>query len=143
MSLRTMAFTALVMLGALPASGQEVGGMHLRGPMATLDQIEHRQPGCPLSQTGVTFGLNQALGTHAQAQQGLVTATPGRCRPLVSTQVVAGVNFGLGPASSAAQDIQAYGPRGLLASTTYTRGVNLAAGPNSSAQQRLLNQLGR
>jgi hypothetical protein len=143
MSLRTSVFAALALFAALPASAQEVGGMPLRGPLAQLDQIEQLRPGCPLSQTSVTVGVNKALGARAQAQQGLLTANTGACRPLVSTQVVAGVNLGLGPASGAGQSIQAYGPRGLLATTTYTRGYNLATGPRSTAQQQLLNQIGR
>ena len=143
MSLRSFVFAALALFGTLPVSAQEVGGMPLRGPMAQLDRIEQLRPGCPLSQTSVTVGVNKAVAARSQARQGLLTANTGGCRPLVSTQVVAGVNLGLGPASSAGQSIQAFGPRGLLATTTYTRGVNLAAGPRSAAQQQLLNQVGR
>ncbi len=143
MSLRTVFVAALALASTLPASAQEVGGMPLRGPLGQLEQVEQLRPGCPLSQTSVSVGVNKALGAHGQAQQNLLTANPGGCRPLVSTQVVAGVNLGLGPASSAGQSIQAYGPRGLLATTAYTRGVNLAAGPRSAAQQQLFNQIGR
>ncbi|HJS86768.1 MAG TPA: hypothetical protein VJ779_15030 [Acetobacteraceae bacterium] len=143
MSFRTVIFAALTVASALPAAAQEVGGMPLRGPMSQLEQIEQLRPGCPLSKTSVTVGVNKALGAHGQAQQNLLTANAGGCRPLVSTQVVAGVNLGLGPASSAGQNIQTYGPRGLLATTTYTHGYNLAAGPRSAAQQQLLNQIGR
>jgi hypothetical protein len=136
-------FSALMMLAALPASAQEFGGIKLGGPAATLAQIEQLRPGCPLSQTSVTVGVNQARGAGSQAQQHLATQGAGGCRPLVSTQVVAGVNLGLGPASRADQSISASGPRGLLATTAVTRGYNYAVGPWASAQQRLLNQVGR
>ena len=142
MSLRSFVFPMLALL-ATPALAQETGGMSLRGPAAMLERIEQLQPGCALSQTSVTVGVNRASGAYAQARQGLATVTPSGCRPLVSTQVVAGANLGLGPGSNAEQSIQAYGPRGLLFTNAYTRGYNLAAGPGSTAQQRLLNQLGR
>ena len=142
MSLRSLV-PALALLAALPASAQETGGMSLRGPAATLARIQQLQPGCALSQTSVTVGVNRASGTQAQARQGLLTASPDGCRPLVSTQVVAGANLGLGAGSNADQSIQAYGPRGLLSTNAYTRGYNLAAGSHSTAQQRLLNQTGR
>ena len=143
MFLRSFVLPALAVLSALPASAQDTGGMALRGPAAMLGRIEQLQPGCALSQTSVTVGVNRASGARAQARQGLVTMAPDNCRPLVSTQVVAGANLGLGPGSNAEQSIQAYGPRGLLSTNAYTRGYNLAAGPGSTAQQRLLNQIGR
>jgi hypothetical protein len=142
MSLRSFV-PVLALLAALPASAQETGGMSLRGPAATLERIGQLQPGCALSQTSVTVGVNRASGSRAQARQGLITAAPDGCRPLVSTQVVAGANLALGPGSNADQSIQAYGPRGLLSTNAYTRGYNLAAGSRSTAQQRLLNQIGR
>ena len=56
--------------------------------------------GCPLSSTSVTVGVNKAFATGSSANQQLGTlAGPtgsGGCRPLVSTQVAAGVNLGLG-----------------------------------------------
>lgn len=143
MSLRSFVLPVLALFAALPASAQETGGMALRGPAAMLERLEQLQPGCRLSQTSVTVGVNRASGARAQARQDLLTTAPGGCRPLVSTQVVAGANLGLGPGSNADQSIQAYGPRGLLATNAYTRGYNLAAGPRSTAQQRLFNQMGR
>lgn len=142
MSVRSLV-PVLALLAALPASAQETGGMSLRGPAATLSRIEQLQPGCAMSRTSVTVGVNRASGAHAQARQGLLTASPDGCHPLVSTQVVTGVNLGLGQGSNADQSIQAYGPRGLLSTNAYTRGYNLAAGSQSTAQQRLLNQIGR
>jgi hypothetical protein len=68
---------------------------------------------------------------------------PAGCRPLVSTQVVTGVNLALGRNSSAGQSITAQGPRGALGTTTYTRGYNVGYGAQSSATQRLFNQTGR
>jgi hypothetical protein len=67
----------------------------------------------------------------------------GGCRPLVTTQVAAGVNLAFGRGSSAGQTIDAQGQRGALATTTFTRGVNAAVGARSSATQRILNQVGR
>jgi hypothetical protein len=64
------------------------------------------------------------------------------CRPLISTQVVAGANLALGRGSSAGQSIIAHGPSGVLATNTYTRGYNLGYGALSSANQRLSNQTG-
>jgi hypothetical protein len=61
------------------------------------------------------------------------------CRPLVSTQVVAGANLALGGGSNAGQSITAQGPRGVLGTTTYTRGYNLGYGTGSTANQRLIN----
>lgn len=138
-----LVLSALLLLPALPASAQELGGIPLRGQGATLAQIGQLRPGCPLSQTSVTFGLNQAHGGAAQAQQNLLTQSPSTCRPLVNTQVVAGINLGLGPGSQASQSVSAYGPRGLLATDTFTRGVNAAFGRSASAQQQLFNQTGR
>jgi hypothetical protein len=68
---------------------------------------------------------------------------PGGCHPLVSTQVVTGVNMSLGRNSNAGQTITAQGPRGALATTTYTRGYNYGYGAMSSANQRITNQTGR
>jgi hypothetical protein len=133
-----------------PATAQERGGLHRRGPTATLDQIEANR-GCPLSNTSVTFGVNRAFGNGSAAQQQLGTLNaPGNapgsssgCRPLVTTQVAGGVNLALGRGSSAGQTIEAQGQRGALATTTFTRGFNAAVGARSSASQRILNQVGR
>jgi hypothetical protein len=100
MSLRSFVFPVLALFAALPALAQETGGMALRGPAAMLERIEQLQPGCRLSQTSVTIGVNRASGAHSQARQDLLTMAPGGCRPLVSTQVVAGANLGLGPAAT-------------------------------------------
>jgi hypothetical protein len=131
-----------------PAAAQERGGLHPRGPAATLDLIEANR-GCPLSVTSATVGVNRAFGNGSVAQQQLGTLnTPGGgsgggCRPLVTTQVAAGVNLALGRGSSASQTIEAQGQRGALATNTFSRGFNAAVGARSSATQRILNQVGR
>jgi len=135
---------SLALLGlaiALPAAGQERGGLRMNSRSVTLGQIEANQ-GCPLSSTSVTVGLNQATGVASSAQQQLGTTNSAqqKCRPLVSTQVVAGVNLGLGRGSYAGQSIAAQGPSGVLATDTYTRGYNLGYGAYSTANQRLSNQ---
>ena len=61
------------------------------------------------------------------------------CRPLVSTQVAAGVNLALGGGSQAGQSLNVQGQRGALATTTFTRGVNLSVGAGSVAAQRIQN----
>ena len=144
------ALAALAAVAAWPATGpaaaQERGGLHPRGPAATLDQIEANR-GCPLSATSVTVGVNRAFGNGSVAQQQLGTLNapgrPGGCRPLVTTQVAAGVNLAFGRGSSASQTIEAQGQRGALATTTFSRGFNAAVGARSSATQRILNQVGR
>ena len=134
--------------GTGSAAAQERGGLRLRGPAATLDQIEANR-GCPLSNTSVTFGVNRAFGNGSAAQQQLGTLNPpgragrGGCRPLVTTQVAGGVNLALGRGSSAGQTIEAQGQRGALATTTFSRGFNAAVGARSAASQRILNQVGR
>jgi hypothetical protein len=145
------ALAALAAVAAWPATGpaaaQERGGLHPRGPAATLDLIEANR-GCPLSVTSATVGVNRAFGNGSVAQQQLGTLNapgngPGGCRPLVTTQVAAGVNLALGRGSSASQTIEAQGQRGALATNTFSRGFNAAVGARSSASQRILNQVGR
>ena len=82
--------TVLALGAAGPALAQDRGGLHLRGPAATLGQIEANR-GCPLSSTTVATGVNRAFapGLAASQQLGAATTTTG-CRPLVSTQVAAG-----------------------------------------------------
>jgi hypothetical protein len=136
---------AFAMAAALPAVAQDRGGVPVREPTVTLQQIEANR-GCPMSATGVTVGVNKATGTGASAHQKLATEGGGKlsgCKPLVSTQVVTGVNLGLGRGSSAAQSIDATGPRGALATTTFTRGANVGFGASSTANQRISNQTGR
>jgi hypothetical protein len=138
---------SLILLGlcaALPTQAQEQGGLRMRNsPSATLDQIEANQ-GCPLSATSVTVGVNKATNFGASAQQNLQTTGKSTgCHPLVSTQVVAGVNLALGNQSNVNQSISAQGTRGVLSSNTYTRGYNLGYGTASSANQRLMNVFGR
>lgn len=135
----------LALVAALPAAAQDRGGLHMRNSLTTLDAIEANQ-GCPLSATSVTVGVNKATGFGSAAQQRLGTgnnAGPSGCRPLISTQVVAGANLALGRNSNAGQSITAQGPRGVLATDTYTRGYNLSYGANSIANQRLSNIVGR
>ena len=131
-------------LAAVPANAQERGGLRLRGPGATMAQVEANR-GCPLSVTAVSTGVNRAFGTGAQASQSLGTANPASgpdgCRPLVSTQIAAGVNLALGRGSQAGQQIETQGPRGALATTAVSRGVNMALGARSSAQQRIVNHV--
>ena len=79
-----------------------------------------------------------APGLAASQQLGAATTTTG-CRPLVSTQVAAGVNLALGRGSQADQTILAQGPRGALATTQVSRGANIALGARSTATQRILN----
>jgi hypothetical protein len=140
---------AAAMLGllcvSLPAMAQEAGGVRLRSPGAVLHQLDRvERSGCRLSQTSVTVGVNKATARGAQAGQNLVTdAGPGACRPLVSTNVVAGVNLALGQRSGADQSITSRVPRGLLSTNQITRGVNLAGGARSSASQHLMNLVGR
>jgi hypothetical protein len=140
-----VSFAALTLLAALPAAAQDRGGMHMNNAISELGQIEANQ-GCQMSVTSVTVGVNKATAAGSSAQQQLGTfggsSSPG-CRPLVSTQVVTGVNLGLGRGSSAGQTITAQGPSGILATNTYTRGYNLGYGAMSSANQRLINQTGR
>jgi hypothetical protein len=143
------ALAALAAVAAWPATGpaaaQERGGLHPRGPAATLDLIEANR-GCPLSVTSATVGVNRAFGNGSVAQQQLGTLNApgnGGCRPLVTTQVAAGVNLALGRGSSASQTIEAQGQRGALATNTFSRGFNAAVGARSSATQRILNQVGR
>jgi hypothetical protein len=137
--------TSLVLLGlvaALPAAAQDRGGLQLRGPSLTLSKIEANQAqGCPLSSTSVTVGVNRASGFGSSAQQrlGTVAGPTNGCRPLVSTQVVAGVNLALAGRSNAGQSIAAQGPSGVLATETFTRGFNIGQGAFSTANQRLSN----
>jgi hypothetical protein len=136
---------ALSLLAALPAAAQDTGGVHTRGALSELSQIQANS-GCPLSTTSVTVGVNKTLGMQSSAQQHLATMGSGGlsgCRPLVSTQVVAGANLALGDGSNAGQSITAQGPRGVLGTTTYTRGYNLGYGAGSTANQRLINQTSR
>ena len=134
----------LACCAALPATAQEFGGVRLRGPASVLDRIDSvDRSGCRLSQTNVTIGVNRALAAGSQARQQLGTDGSGGCRPLVSTQVTAGVNLALGRRSTADQSIDARAPSGLLATTNVARGVNIAAGARSTAGQRIFAQTGR
>jgi hypothetical protein len=138
-------YIIVALLTALPAAAQDRGGLSMRDPTAVLDQIDANR-GCPQSATNVTVGVNKAtaFGSSAQQQLGIVRGGGSSgCRPLVSTQVVAGANLALGGRSSAGQSVTAQGPRGVLATNTYTRGYNLGYGAFSSANQRLFNQVGR
>jgi len=138
-------FATLIMAVALPAAAQDTGGVRTRDPTAVLPQIEANR-GCRMSSTTVTVGINKATDAGSAARQKLATVgagNPSNCHPLVSTQVVTGVNMGLARGSSASQTIDATGPRGGLATTTYTRGYNTAYGSSSSANQRISNQTGR
>jgi hypothetical protein len=137
---------SLSLLATLPAAAQDMGGVHTRGALSELSQIQaNSSSGCPLSSTSVTVGVNKAQGMQSSAQQQLATMGGGSsgCRPLVSTQVVAGANLALGGGSNAGQSITAQGSRGVLGTTTYTRGYNLGYGTASTANQRLINQTGR
>ncbi len=138
---------ALSLLAALPAAAQDMGGVHTRGALSELSQIQaNSSSGCPLSSTSVTVGVNKAQGMQSSAQQQLATmggTGSSGCRSLVSTQVVAGANLALGGGSNAGQAITAQGPRGVLGTSTYTRGYNLGYGAGSTANQRLINQTGR
>lgn len=130
-----------ILLAALPAAAQDQGGLHRRDPSVMLGQIESNR-GCPMTNTSVTFGTNRAFMPGSGTQQ-QIGSTSGGCKPLVSTQVVGGVNLALGAGTTANQAVTANGQRGALATTTFTRGANVAYGAGSSANQRLLNQLGR
>jgi hypothetical protein len=136
---------AIALLAALPAAAQERGGVHRRDPTSVLDQIDANR-GCQMSATSVTVGVNKATqrGSSSQQQIGSVSGGgPSGCHPLVSTQVVTGVNMALGRNSTAGQTIEAQGPRGVLSTNTFTRGYNFGVGANSYANQRLINQTGR
>jgi hypothetical protein len=132
---------ALLLAAALPAAAQDQGGLRRHDPSAMLGQIEANR-GCPMANTTVAFATNRAFMPGMGAQQQMAAAGGG-CRPLVSTQVVGGVNLALGPGTTANQAVGATGQRGALATTTFTRGANVAYGAGSSANQRLYNQLGR
>jgi hypothetical protein len=132
----------VLLVGALPAMAQDFGGVRLGSQGALLDQVEQRDPGCPLSQTNVVIGVNRAMTPGSFAQQRLGSAGSG-CRPLVSAQVVAGVNLALAPGSSADQSLAASSPRGLIGTVTFGRGVNYAVGRGSAATQNILSQIGR
>lgn len=138
--------TALLIAAALPAVAQESGGIPMRNSQFNeLGQIEANQSqGCPMSATSVTVGLNKATGMGSAAQQQLLTQNGGAsgCRPLVSTQVVTGVNLALGHNSTAGQTVGAIGLSGALATETFTRGVNLGFGGGSNANQRIFNLTG-
>ena len=145
--MRCFSLAALALLAALPAVAQDRGGIAMRSnPYSELSQIEANR-GCPQSVTSVSVGVNKTFGLGASAQQQLATqnAAGGAngCRPLVSTQVVAGANLALGGRSNASQSIQAQGPRGILSTNTYTRGYNVGFGANSIANQRLSNLIGQ
>jgi hypothetical protein len=136
---------ALILTAGLPAAAQDSGGVRTRDPNAVLSQLDANR-GCRMTSTSVTVGVNKATGTASAARQKMATmggAGPSNCRPLVSTQVVTGVNMGVARGSGATQTIDATGPRGALATTTYTRGYNTAYGASSTANQRLFNQTGR
>jgi hypothetical protein len=139
----TLAGFALVATLAplVPAAAQERGGLPVRDSSVTLNQIE-ADKGCRLSSTSVNVGVNKATGNGSSAQQRQATAAgnqPAGCKPLVRTQVVTGVNLGLGRGSTAGQSIDATGSQGGLATTTFTRGVNAGVGAGSTANQRLSN----
>src|SRR5947209_6337814 len=93
-----VAALGLLVAAAAPASAQDRGGVRMRDPGSVAGRIESLQPGCPLSRTNVTVGVNRALTPGGQSQQQLVSSGGG-CRPLVSTQVTAGVNLALAPGS--------------------------------------------
>jgi hypothetical protein len=143
------ATTALAAVGLLIAAtgaamAQDRGGVGMRrsSPEAVMDRIQSVDPGCKLSQTNVAIGVNRALNTGAAAQQQVTSVNKG-CRPLVSTQVAAGVNLSLGRNSVADQTIEARGPRGLLSTTNVARGANIAGGRGSLAGQRIISVTGR
>jgi hypothetical protein len=121
--------TALALLAALPAAAQDRGGVPRRDPSAILGQIDANR-GCPMSVTNVTVGVNRATSGVSSQQQLSRSGGNGssNCHPLVSTQVVAGVNLATGRNSSAGQTIDAQGPRGALATHTFTRGFNAGVG---------------
>ena len=81
--------------------------------------------------------------SSAQQQLSTVGGSNSGCRPLVSTQVVAGVNMSVGRGSSAGQTITAQGQRGLLATNAYTRGYNVGYGSMSNTNQHITNQFNR
>jgi hypothetical protein len=139
----SLALAMLAITAILPAAAQDGGGLRLRGnPAAMLEQIDANH-GCRMSSTSVTVGVNRAFATGSSATQRLGTVSgpagnPG-CRPLVTTQVAAGVNLALGGGSQAGQSISVQGQRGRLATTSYTRGVNMSVGAGSIAAQRIQN----
>lgn len=137
----TFVLAALAFAAAAPTSAQELGGLH---PLQARAAFSSPAPGCRLSQTNVAVGVNRALAAGSLARQRVVSgaAGGGGCRPLVSTQIVAGVNLGLAPAATAEQTIEAATVPGILATTNFNRGVNIAVGAQSVAQQRLLSQIG-
>lgn len=136
------AFAALALLAAFPAVAQDLGGIPLSGQERLLNTIESRAPGCQLSKTNVLIGINRSAATGSQAQQQLAS-TSGGCRPLVSTQVVAGANLALGQGSAADQTLVGRAPRGLLGTANFARGVNIAVGGRSAATQGILAQIGQ
>jgi hypothetical protein len=99
----SLTLALLVITAALPAAAQESGGLRLRNdPLATLGVIDTNR-GCPLSKTSVTLGVNKAFARGLSTTQQLNTVAgptgSGGCRPLVSTQVAAGVNLSFGSGS--------------------------------------------
>jgi hypothetical protein len=147
--MRRLSLIALGLLAALPAAAQDQGGVHMRDPQrnpyAELNMINANR-GCPQSSTHVTIGVNKATTFGSSNRQQLTsTNSPGSsgCRPLVSTNVVAGANLALGPHTNAEQTIDAQGPRGLLSTNTFTRGYNIGLGAQSTARQTLSNQSSR
>ena len=89
--------------------------MQTHNSFALLDEIDANR-GCPESATSVTVGVRTGraghlgsvgAGSHCGTFGG--SGSPG-CRPLVSTQVVAGANLALGRGSAAGQTINAQGP---------------------------------
>ena len=119
-----------------PAGAQERGGLRPAGPVL-LEQIEANR-GCPLSTTTVGLAVTRAGPGQAVRQGQSLAASPG-CRPLVSTQLAAGVNLALGRNSQASQSLAVQAPPGVLATTRLSRGANLALGPGAAATQRILN----
>ena len=95
-----------------------------------------------MSQTNVAIGVNRALAFGSTAQQQVVSKG-GSCRPLVSTQVAAGVNLALGGGFLRRPVDHAQSPGGLLGTTNFSRGVNIAGGRGSAATQRILGITGR
>lgn len=142
MSRASCAFAALALLAAIPAAAQEFGGIPLGSQERLLQAIDSRSPSCQLSQTNVLIGINRSASTGATAQQQLASGGRG-CRPLVSTQVVAGANLALAPGSAADQSLVGHAPRGLLGTTNFGRGVNIAAGARAVATQGIQAEIGR
>jgi hypothetical protein len=141
----SLTLVLLAVTAAMPAVAQESGGLRLHGASSvTLNAIDANR-GCRLSSTSVTVGVNKAFGTSSSATQQLGTAAGGnsRCRPLVTAQVAAGVNLGLGSGSRAGQSIAVQGQSGALGSIGFTRGVNVGAGAGSAAAQRIQNLTSR